>query len=217
MRTLGQFIVERRKELGLSGREVVAEVRNSDGKPISIPFLVDLEHDRRKPSDEVLEQFAKVLKVDSDMLYFLAGRFPADLTAESIDSAGRACRRLESFPARSEAQEKAVKMIPDRTGRFRERPYYELSELEERSEQTITGLSSRTLRLRPSSGSHRGVHGADRARRCRPRPVSGSVRRASTSFRCHILSARQEAARPDTARTLGTKLAGQSPADHAGA
>lgn len=29
-------------------------VRNADGKPISIPYLVDLEHDRRKPSDEVL-------------------------------------------------------------------------------------------------------------------------------------------------------------------
>jgi hypothetical protein len=33
-----------------------------------------------------------------------------------------------------------VKMIPDRTGRFRERPYYELSELEERSEQAITAF-----------------------------------------------------------------------------
>lgn len=76
MRTLGQFIVERRKDLGLSGREVVAEVRNSDGKPISIPYLVDLEHDRRKPSDEVLVQLAKVLKVESDVLYFLAGRVP---------------------------------------------------------------------------------------------------------------------------------------------
>ena len=64
MRTLGQFIVARRKDLGLSGREVVAEVRNADGKPISIPFLVDLEHDRRKPSDEVLEQLARVLKVE---------------------------------------------------------------------------------------------------------------------------------------------------------
>ena len=62
MQTLGQFIVDRRKELGLSGSEVVAEMRNSDGKPISIPYLVDLEHDRRKPSDEVLVQLAKVLK-----------------------------------------------------------------------------------------------------------------------------------------------------------
>jgi transcriptional regulator with XRE-family HTH domain len=97
MKTLGQFILERRKELGLSGREVVAEVRNSDGKPISIPFLVDLEHDRRKPSDEVLEQFAKVLKVDSDMLYFLAGRFPADLTAKSINTAEELAAAWKAF------------------------------------------------------------------------------------------------------------------------
>jgi transcriptional regulator with XRE-family HTH domain len=97
MRTLGKFIVERRKELGMSGREVVAEVRNSDGKPISIPFLVDLEHDRRKPSDEVLEQFAKVLKVDSDMLYFLAGRFPADLTAQSVDSVEELAAAWKAF------------------------------------------------------------------------------------------------------------------------
>ena len=48
-----------------------------------------------------------------------------------------------------------MKMIPDRTGRFRERPYYELSELEERSEQAITGLSTRTLRLRPGPGLSR--------------------------------------------------------------
>ncbi len=97
MRTLGQFIVERRKELGLAGREVVAEVRNSDGKPISIPFLVDLEHDRRKPSDEVLEQLARVLKVDSDMLYFLAGRFPADLTAQSINTAEELAAAWKAF------------------------------------------------------------------------------------------------------------------------
>jgi transcriptional regulator with XRE-family HTH domain len=86
MKTLGQFIVARRKELGLAGREVVAQVRNADGKPISIPYLVDLEHDRRKPSDQVLQQLARVLKVDSDLLYFLSGRIPADLTAASIDS-----------------------------------------------------------------------------------------------------------------------------------
>jgi transcriptional regulator with XRE-family HTH domain len=97
MKTFGQFIVDRRKELGLSGRELVAGVRNADGKPISIPFLVDLEHDRRKPSDEVLEQLAKVLKVDSDMLYFLAGRFPTDLTAQSIDSAEELAAAWKAF------------------------------------------------------------------------------------------------------------------------
>ena len=89
--------MERRKELGLSGREVVAELRNSDNKPISIPFLVDLEHDRRKPSDEVLEQLARVLKVDSDLLYFLARRFPADLTAESIDTSEELAAAWKAF------------------------------------------------------------------------------------------------------------------------
>jgi transcriptional regulator with XRE-family HTH domain len=84
MKTLGQYIVDRRKELGLSGREVVAGIRNADGKPISIPYLVDLEHDRRKPSDEVLVQMAKVLQVDSDILYFLAGRMPPDLNAKGL-------------------------------------------------------------------------------------------------------------------------------------
>jgi len=62
------FIVERRKKLGLSGREAVTGVRNADGKPIAIPYMVDLEHDRRKPSDEVLEQLATALKVDADLL-----------------------------------------------------------------------------------------------------------------------------------------------------
>lgn len=84
MKTFGEFIVDRRKELGLSGREVVAGIRNADGKPISIPYLVDLEHDRRKPSDEVLVQMAKVLQVDSDILYFLAGRMPPDLNAKGL-------------------------------------------------------------------------------------------------------------------------------------
>jgi len=99
MKTLGQFIVERRKELGLAGREVVAEVRNSDGKPISIPFLVDLEHDRRKPSDEVLEQLAKVLKVDSDMLYFFGGKVSSRPHGAEHQQRRRPCCRLEGLPA----------------------------------------------------------------------------------------------------------------------
>jgi transcriptional regulator with XRE-family HTH domain len=97
VKTLGQFIVERRKKLGLAGREVVAAVRNVDGKPISIPYLVDLEHDRRKPSDEVLEQLAKVLRVDADVLYFLAGRMPADLSADSFKDAEELTAAWQAF------------------------------------------------------------------------------------------------------------------------
>jgi transcriptional regulator with XRE-family HTH domain len=98
MKSLGQFMVERRKELGLSGREVVAQIKNTSGKPISIPYLVDLEHDRRKPSDEVLQQLARALQVDTDILYFLAGRMPPDLDAkglkpDELSAAFRAFRR----------------------------------------------------------------------------------------------------------------------------
>ena len=84
MKTLGQVIANRRRELGLSGREVVERIKKPDGKPISTPYLVDLEHDHRKPSDEVLEQLAKVLQVDSDILYFLAGRIPPDLHTKTL-------------------------------------------------------------------------------------------------------------------------------------
>jgi transcriptional regulator with XRE-family HTH domain len=84
MKTLGQFIAERRHELGMSGREVVARIKKADGTPISIPYLVDMEHDRRKPSDDVLEQLAKVLQADSDIMYFLAGRMPPDLNTRNL-------------------------------------------------------------------------------------------------------------------------------------
>ena len=66
--------------LGLRGRELVAQVLNGDGRPISIPYLVDLKHDRRKPSDRVLGQLATALETDSDIPYHLAGRIPPDLT-----------------------------------------------------------------------------------------------------------------------------------------
>jgi hypothetical protein len=77
MRILGQFVVERHKELVLSGREVVAEVRNADRKPVSIPYLVDLEHDRRKPSDEILyssRRFSKWTRMS--FIFWQAGYRP---------------------------------------------------------------------------------------------------------------------------------------------
>jgi transcriptional regulator with XRE-family HTH domain len=85
MTTLGKFIRQRRKELGLLGREVAVAVRKADGSPISIPYLVDLEHDHRKPSDSVLNQLSTVLRVDADVLFFLAGRRAPDLRLGKVD------------------------------------------------------------------------------------------------------------------------------------
>ena len=53
IKTSGQFILDRRRELGLSGRELLA-IKKSDGKPISIPgmtvgtlLLIDWPRTRR--------------------------------------------------------------------------------------------------------------------------------------------------------------------------
>ena len=85
MTTLGEFIRQRRKELGLVGREVAAAVRTTDGTPISIPYLVDLEHDHPKPSAAILNQLATVLQVDAELLFFLEGRRSPDLRLGKVD------------------------------------------------------------------------------------------------------------------------------------
>ncbi len=84
MKTLGEFVRQRRRELGLFGREVVAAMCKADGTPISIPYLVDLERDRRKPSDSVLNQLVTVLRLDADVLFFSKGGAP-DLRLGKVD------------------------------------------------------------------------------------------------------------------------------------
>lgn len=78
--TLGQAIATARKIKGLSQKQLAAEVRREDGTPISPQYLNDIEHDRRNPSsDHLVQQFATVLGLDADYLYYLADRFPEDL------------------------------------------------------------------------------------------------------------------------------------------
>jgi hypothetical protein len=50
-----------------------------EGQPMSAPYLNDIEHNLRKPPrNSVIEQFAKVLRVEADLLYFAARRLPED-------------------------------------------------------------------------------------------------------------------------------------------
>jgi transcriptional regulator with XRE-family HTH domain len=79
--TFGAHISARRKELGLSQKELAAIVlREEDHKPISPQYLNDIERDRRNPSsDFLIKQFAKALKDDADYLFFLAGTIPDEL------------------------------------------------------------------------------------------------------------------------------------------
>lgn len=75
--TFGSFIARTRKGLDMSQKDLAARIIREDGVPISPSYLNDIEHDRRSPtSDHIVRQFATVLEVEADWLYYLAGRFP---------------------------------------------------------------------------------------------------------------------------------------------
>jgi len=98
MPKLGEIIAEARKRNQLSQKELASMIKREDGKTISPQYLNDIERDRRSPGDYVLEQFAKVLKLDEDYLYYLVGEYPADLresaaNADRFQVAMRAFRR----------------------------------------------------------------------------------------------------------------------------
>jgi transcriptional regulator with XRE-family HTH domain len=100
MRTFGEVIAEGRKKASLTQRGLAARIRTEEGKPISGPYLNDIEHNlRHPPRGYLLEQLAKELDLDVDLLYFLARQLPIDLdptkvSEEQAVAAYRAFRRL---------------------------------------------------------------------------------------------------------------------------
>ncbi len=83
--TFGRAIMEARKNLGWSQKELASRVRREDDDGISPQYLNDIEHDRRKPSsDHMVQQFANVLAADVDWLYYLAGKFPSDVRERNL-------------------------------------------------------------------------------------------------------------------------------------
>lgn len=79
--TFGSFILGRRKDKGISQKDLAARIlREDDGKAISPQYLNDIERDRRNPSsDHLIEQFASALDVQAEYLFYLAGTFPEDV------------------------------------------------------------------------------------------------------------------------------------------
>jgi transcriptional regulator with XRE-family HTH domain len=97
-KTLGELLAERRKELGISQKEMAALIKNRDGKPITSAYLNYLEHDRGEPPGYLLDQFAEILHISSDVLYFWTRRMPPDIepgeaSPEKVTAAYRAFRR----------------------------------------------------------------------------------------------------------------------------
>jgi len=78
--TFGSYIAAERKKKAISQKELAARImREEDGKPISPQYLNDIERDRRQPtSDHLIHEFASVLEVEVDYLFYLAGTLPKE-------------------------------------------------------------------------------------------------------------------------------------------
>jgi transcriptional regulator with XRE-family HTH domain len=99
MAKFGELISDRRRGMGLSQKELAERVKKEDGSPISPQYLNDLEHDRRgAPSEYLIDEFARVLGIEKDALYYSAGEVSPDLRGlnpenESVRQAIAAFRR----------------------------------------------------------------------------------------------------------------------------
>jgi transcriptional regulator with XRE-family HTH domain len=82
---LGAVLAAARKNLGLSQKAIAQRIKKEDGTSISTTYINDIEHGKRNPSEAVLEQLGKVLKIERDYLYHLLGVLPADLKEKKIE------------------------------------------------------------------------------------------------------------------------------------
>lgn len=84
--TFGKYIADSRKKRQMSQKELASQVRREDDDaPISPQYLNDIERDRRNPtSDHLIQQFAKVLKIDADYLNYLAGKLPEEIRRKNL-------------------------------------------------------------------------------------------------------------------------------------
>jgi len=85
--SFGQIIGEARKKAELSQKQLAERIKKEDGEAISPQYLNDIERDRRNPPSEYLiSQFAKELKLSKNYLLAAAGSLPSDLKKLVEDS-----------------------------------------------------------------------------------------------------------------------------------
>jgi transcriptional regulator with XRE-family HTH domain len=87
MTRFGKIISEGRRKLAISQKELASKVKKEDGAPISPQYLNDIEHDRRNPPSEFLiDQFARELRLPKDYLCLVAGTVPSEDLKELVSS-----------------------------------------------------------------------------------------------------------------------------------
>src|SRR5271156_146321 len=85
MKTFGEIIAEARKKANLTQRELAGLIKTEEGRAISGPYLNDIEHNlRHPPRGYLLEQFARELNLDIDLLYFVAKQIPIDVDPSKL-------------------------------------------------------------------------------------------------------------------------------------
>ncbi|MDO8615898.1 MAG: helix-turn-helix transcriptional regulator [Dehalococcoidia bacterium] len=94
--SLGRVIRERRKELGMSQKQLAEKLLKEDGEPISPQYLNDIELERRAAPEYILDQLSRILRLPRDHLYLLAGQFPPDVRPKTYD-APRFQRAFQAF------------------------------------------------------------------------------------------------------------------------
>lgn len=99
--SFGTIVSEARKKAGLSQKQLAERIKKEDGEPISPQYLNDIERDRRNPPSEYLiAQFAKELKLSKNYLLAAAGALPSeykrlveDSDQQAVDKAFQAFRK----------------------------------------------------------------------------------------------------------------------------
>src|SRR5260370_40909547 len=85
MRVLGDVIAEARRKPNLTHRQLAGLIKTEEGRGISGPYLNDIEHSlRHPPRGFLLQQLAKLLDLDVDLLYFLAHQMPFDIDFSKV-------------------------------------------------------------------------------------------------------------------------------------
>lgn len=96
--TFGQAIAEARKSKQLSQKQLASMIVKDDGNPISPQYLNDIERDRRNPPGEYfISQFARILEIPEEYLYFLAHEIPPKYRQVSPTSPGQVQEAFEAF------------------------------------------------------------------------------------------------------------------------
>lgn len=96
--TFGQAISNARKAKQLSQKQLASMILKEDGASISPQYLNDIERDRRNPPGEyLLSQFARILEIPDEYLYFLAHEIPPKYRQVPPSSPLQVIQAFEAF------------------------------------------------------------------------------------------------------------------------